>query len=99
MPPSLLNYLIMITTLTGKNQITIPAAFAARYRLQRGTRIEWIAGAEPDEFQCRVVPAPATLARELYGAGRKYLPSGAQDPIAELIAERAQDDAVREGAL
>ncbi|MEI6676482.1 MAG: AbrB/MazE/SpoVT family DNA-binding domain-containing protein [Verrucomicrobiota bacterium] len=89
----------MITTLTGKNQITIPAAFAARYRMQRGTRIEWIAGAAPDEFQCRVVPDPATLARELYGAGRKYLQSGTQDPVAELIAERAQDDAMREGSL
>ena len=89
----------MITTLTGKNQITIPAAFAARYRMQRGTRIEWIASAVPDEFQCRVVPDPATLARELYGAGRKYLLSGGQDPIEQLIAERAQDDAMREGSL
>jgi len=89
----------MITTLTGKNQITIPAAFAARYQMQRGTRIEWIAGAVADEFQCRVVPDPATLARELYGAGRKYLPSATPDPIAELIAERAQDDAAREDSL
>ncbi|MEI7911009.1 MAG: hypothetical protein WCK77_15340 [Verrucomicrobiota bacterium] len=89
----------MITTLTGKNQITIPASFAARYRMQRGTRIEWIAGALPDEFHCRVVPDPATLARELYGAGRKYLLPGTQDPIVEFITERAQDDAMREASL
>ena len=89
----------MITTLTGKNQITIPAAFATRYRMKPGTRIEWIAGAEPDEFHCRVVPDPATLARELYGAGRKYLRPGKQDPVTELIEERVRNDAMREGAL
>ena len=89
----------MTTTLTGKNQITIPAAFAAQYRLKPGTRIEWIAGSSPDEFHCRVVPAPATVARELYGAGRKYLKPAAKEPITELMAERVQDDAVREGTL
>ena len=89
----------MTTTLTGKNQITIPAAFAAQYRLKRGTRIEWIAGTVPDEFHCRVVPDPATVARELYGAGRKYLKPGGKDPITELIAERVQDDTLREGRL
>ena len=89
----------MTTTLTGKNQITIPAAFAAQYRLKPGTRIEWIAGTAPDEFHCRVVPDPATVARDLYGAGRRYLRPGAKNPITELIEQRVQDDAMREDSL
>ena len=89
----------MTTTLTGKNQITIPAAFAAQYRMKPGTRIEWIASSEPDEFRCRVLPDPAKVARELYGAGRKYLRPGAKDPVAELIEERVRDNAMREDIL
>lgn len=67
--------------------------------MKPGTRIEWIAGAKPDEFRCRLVPDPAVVAAELYGAGRKYLRPGRKDPIAELIEERVHDDAVREGSL
>ncbi len=88
----------MTTTLTGKNQITIPAALSMRYRLKPGTRIEWHAGVEPDEIVCRVLPDPATIAVELRGAGRKHLQPG-KHPITTLMEERSSDDAQREATL
>ena len=88
----------MTTTLTGKNQITIPASLSARYRLKPGTRIEWLVGAEPDEIVCRVLPDPATIAAELRGAGRKHLRPG-KHPITELLNERSSDDEQREASL
>jgi bifunctional DNA-binding transcriptional regulator/antitoxin component of YhaV-PrlF toxin-antitoxin module len=88
----------MTTTLTGKNQITIPAALSLQYRLKPGTRIEWLPGVEPDEIVCRVLPDPATIAVELRGSGRKYLQPG-KHPITALLEERTLDDAQREASL
>lgn len=81
----------MITTLTGKNQITVPAAMAQRYGLTSGVRIEWLEGATADEIRCRILPSSAALASSLRGAGRRYLKPGV-DPIAELVAERAAEE-------
>jgi bifunctional DNA-binding transcriptional regulator/antitoxin component of YhaV-PrlF toxin-antitoxin module len=91
--------LAMTTTLTGRNQITIPAALAARFGLKAGARIEWIVGDAPDEFRCRVLPDTAMLARELRGAGRKYLKPGSKHPLTALLEERVSDDTIREAAL
>lgn len=88
----------MTTTLTGKNQITIPAALANRHGMKPGTRIEWLDGETSDEIICRILPDPATLAAELRGAGRKYLRPGQAHPIDELLAERVVDDTAREAA-
>jgi len=78
----------MTTTITGRNQITIPAALVAELSLTPGTRIEWLPGNAPDEFRCRVLHDAATLARNLRGAGRKYLKSGGQHPLKALLEER-----------
>ena len=90
---------IMTTTVTGRNQITIPAALVERMELKPGTRIEWLPGGEPDEFVCRVVPDPARLAAQLRGAGRVYLKAGARHPIDALVAEREEDERQREASL
>ena len=89
----------MTTTITGKNQITIPASIAAAYRLKPGMRIDWIPGDSPHEIRCRIVPDPATLARELRGAGRKHLRATTENPIHALIRERAEDGKLRDKAL
>jgi bifunctional DNA-binding transcriptional regulator/antitoxin component of YhaV-PrlF toxin-antitoxin module len=86
---------VMTTTLTGKNQITIPAALASRYGLKPGTKIEWRPGEAPDEIRCRVLPKPAEAAAALRGAGRKFLRSGDTHPIEGLLNERSKDDALR----
>lgn len=85
----------MITTLTGGNQITIPASLAARFSLKPGTRIEWRPGDAPDEIRCRIVPAPAQLAEELKGAGRKYLQAGQTHPLDRLASERVAEETER----
>ncbi|KAB2642594.1 MAG: AbrB/MazE/SpoVT family DNA-binding domain-containing protein [Verrucomicrobia bacterium] len=88
---------MMITTLTGKNQITIPAALSAKLKLKRGTRLEWMATNAPDEIHCRILPDPAVLASELHGAGRRYLQAGKKHPPAALLEERGAEDGGRKG--
>jgi bifunctional DNA-binding transcriptional regulator/antitoxin component of YhaV-PrlF toxin-antitoxin module len=89
----------MVTTLTGKNQITIPAALSAKLKLKRGTRLEWMATDAPDEIRCRILPDPAVLACELHGAGRRYLEAGKKHPLAALLEERGAEDGGRKGPL
>ena len=89
----------MTTTVTGKNQITIPASLATAYKLKPGSRIEWLPGATPDEIRCRIIPDPATLAATLRGAGRRSLRKGRLHPLAALQADREQDDGKRERSL
>ncbi len=80
----------MITTITSKNQVTLPVEIIRALDLIPGTQLEWTIG--PD---CTLIGTPqsnrAQRAEALYGAGRKYLRPGA-DPIRDLIAERVQDD-------
>jgi bifunctional DNA-binding transcriptional regulator/antitoxin component of YhaV-PrlF toxin-antitoxin module len=89
----------MITTLTGRNQITIPASLAARFSLKPGTRIEWLPGEGPDEIRCRIVPDPGRLASDLKGAGRKYLQPGRPHPLDVLAEEREAEETQRTKSL
>jgi len=78
----------MTTTLTGNNQITIPAKLAKRFSLKQGTRFEWKEGGAPDEIICRILPDAGRLAEELRGGGKKYLASAARHPLKALEEER-----------
>ena len=80
----------MITTVTGKNQITIPAKLASQLDIQPGTRVDWSLG-EDGVLIVRPLPSRGELARQLAGIGRSWLPAGA-DPVADLIDERARED-------
>jgi bifunctional DNA-binding transcriptional regulator/antitoxin component of YhaV-PrlF toxin-antitoxin module len=82
----------MTTTLADGNQITIPADFASKLALEPGSRIEWIPGDTPNEFRCRILRDPAKLARDLLGAGRKYLRPGRKHPLTQLVEERCAED-------
>jgi AbrB family looped-hinge helix DNA binding protein len=84
----------MITTVTGKNQITIPAKLAKQLGIQPGQRIDWSIGNE-NILHARLLPNRGALARQVAGIGQKWLQEG-EDPIADLIAERHRDD-VEEG--
>jgi AbrB family looped-hinge helix DNA binding protein len=81
---------IMITTVTGKNQITIPARLASQLDIQPGTQLDWSIG-ETGVLIARPLPRRSELARRVAGMGRAWLTPGA-DPIADLIRERAVDD-------
>lgn len=78
------------TTITGKNQVTIPAEIVKALGLVPGTRLDWEIG--PDHtLIIRPRPTRAQLVAELVGSGRKYLRPG-DDPIRDLIAERVDED-------
>ena len=80
----------MITTVTQKNMVTIPAEVGRQYGIRPGFRIDWLPVAGTDEILVRVIPDRQELARRLLGAGRQYSPD--RDAVQELIAERTADD-------
>jgi bifunctional DNA-binding transcriptional regulator/antitoxin component of YhaV-PrlF toxin-antitoxin module len=79
----------MITTVTQKNMITIPAEVGRRYGIRPGYRLEWRPIEGRDEILVRVIPDRADLARRLLGSGRHLSPD--RDAVAELVAERAAE--------
>lgn len=80
----------MITTVTGKNQVTIPAALARKLDIEPGQRIDWQID-EDGVLIARLLPKRGELARRAAGMGREWLRNGV-DPVADLIEERRQDD-------
>ncbi len=80
----------MITTVTGKNQITIPAVLARQLKIQPGQRIDWQIG-EDGVLIAKLLPRRSELARQAAGMGRAWLQED-MDPIADLINERIQAD-------
>jgi AbrB family looped-hinge helix DNA binding protein len=80
----------MITSVTGKNQITIPAKLARQLEIEPGTQIDWSIGSE-NVLIARLLPKRGVRARRAAGMGKEWLDAG-DDPVAELIAERVQDD-------
>jgi AbrB family looped-hinge helix DNA binding protein len=80
----------MITTVTGKNQITIPAALARRLNIEPGQRIDWRIN-EDGVLIARLLPKRGELARQVAGMGREWLEDGV-DPVADLIEERSRAD-------
>jgi len=78
----------MITTVTGKNQIAIPAKIAQEVGIQAGTRIDWSIGGD-GVLIARLLPGRGTIARQVAGIGRAWL-CESDDPVAELIQERAE---------
>lgn len=80
----------MITTVTGKNQVTIPAELARELGLAPGTRLDWSKG-EDGTLIIKVLPGRVELAKRLAGRGKRHVRSGS-DPIGELIEERQRED-------
>jgi bifunctional DNA-binding transcriptional regulator/antitoxin component of YhaV-PrlF toxin-antitoxin module len=78
----------MITTITKKNMVTIPAEVGRRYGIRPGYRLDWLPIEGTDEILVRVIPDRTELARRLLGAGRRFAPE--RDSVAELVAERAE---------
>jgi AbrB family looped-hinge helix DNA binding protein len=79
----------MITTVTQKNMITIPAEVGRKLGIKPGYRLDWQPVEGKEEILVRVIPDRGELARRLLGAGRKFAPE--RDSIAELVQERAAE--------
>jgi len=80
----------MITTMTGKNQITVPAQLARKLKIEPGTRLQWSVD-QQGRLIAEPLPPRSILARRAAGMGRQWLPEGA-DPVGDLIQERAESD-------
>jgi AbrB family looped-hinge helix DNA binding protein len=80
----------MITTVKGKNQITIPAQLARELDISPGTRLDWGKG-ETGVLVAKIIPNRAELARRLAGRGRRHLREGSV-PIRDLVKDRVRED-------
>ena len=85
----------MTTTLTGKNQITVPAEITQKLGLAAGARFEWALGDQPNQITITIKPTRQQMLGRIRELGRKWKKPG-QDPIGDLIRERVQDD-IEEG--
>lgn len=78
----------MITTITQKNMVTVPAKIAQQYGIKPGYRLEWIA-MDDGQILVRVIPDRRELSRRMLGKGRALAPK--RDAVAELVEERARE--------
>lgn len=78
----------MITTITQKNMVTVPAKIAHQYGIKPGYRLEWIA-VDGEQILVRVIPDRRELSRRMLGKGRTLAPE--RDAVAELIEERTRE--------
>lgn len=78
------------TTVTGKNQVTIPAALARELSIEAGTQLEWEI-TEDRYLIVRPVLSRAERLRRIQDQFKDLFPPDS-DPIADLIRERVMDD-------
>ena len=79
----------MITTVTQKNMVTIPAEVGRKLGIRPGWKLDWQPIEGREEILVRVIPDRGELARRLLGAGRELAPD--RDAVADLVAERATE--------
>jgi bifunctional DNA-binding transcriptional regulator/antitoxin component of YhaV-PrlF toxin-antitoxin module len=80
----------MVTTVTQKNMVKIPAEVGRKLGIKPGWRLDWQPVEGRDEILVRVIPDRGERARRLLGGGRKFSPD--HDAIAELVTERAVEE-------
>ena len=78
------------TTVAENNLVHIPPEIAQEFDIRPGMRLEWSKAGE-GIIAVKPLRNRGQLARQLMGAGRKWLKPGA-DPIGDLIRQRQQDD-------
>jgi AbrB family looped-hinge helix DNA binding protein len=78
----------MTTTLTGKNQVTVPAAIAREFGLQPGSKLDWSKGKAPGTIVIKVKPSTRQLLDRVQEIGKQFRH---RDLVAELIAEREKE--------
>jgi bifunctional DNA-binding transcriptional regulator/antitoxin component of YhaV-PrlF toxin-antitoxin module len=81
----------MTTTLTGKNQITVPAEITQKLGLTTGSQFDWALGDQPNKIIITIKPTRSQMLERIHKLGRKWKKPG-QDPISDLIRARVQDD-------
>lgn len=82
----------ILATVTGKNQITIPAVVVRELRLEVGMKVEFELGEERSVIM-RPVLTRAERVKQIEEKWQPLFPPDS-DPIGDLINEREQDDSV-----
>ena len=78
----------MTTTLTGKNQVTVPVEITRELGLEAGARFDWSRGETPGTIVIHVQPSIRQMLDRAQELGRKMKN---RNLIEELIAERAEE--------
>ena len=76
----------MITIVTQKNMVTIPAEVARKFGIRPGWKLDWQPVEGKNEIIIRIISDWGERDRQLPGTGRKFSPD--RHAVAELIAER-----------
>ncbi len=84
----------MITTVTGKNQVTVPAEVVEKAGLKPGTRLDWRLTDRVGVLEVRVLPDAASVAQALRGAGQRSRRSEGS-AVDRLVEERVREDSGR----
>jgi len=85
----LLWFAAMTTTVTMKNQVTLPAAIVAKAGIEAGFRLDWSLG-KNGELRAKPLPPLEQVVKSLRGRGKKFLPKG-RSAVADLIEERSKE--------
>ena len=88
----------MTTTLTGKNQITVPAELAEKLGLTAGAQFDWAVGDQPNKITITIKPTRKQLLERVRELGRKAKRPRV-DEVAEFVKWRTADDKARQDAL
>jgi AbrB family looped-hinge helix DNA binding protein len=80
----------MTTTVSDSNQVSIPPDIAEKCDIHPGTQLEWVMAAD-GAILVKPLRGRAELARQLLGAGKRWLNPGAK-PIDDLIKSREKDN-------
>lgn len=78
------------TVVTGKNQLTIPAALARELNIEPGTEVEWEVKGDR-QLVITPVMSKTELLRHLESKWKHIFPADS-DPVGDLIRERELED-------
>ncbi len=81
----------MITRVTGKNQVTIPAEIARAEGMRRGTRLQWRTTNRAHVLEVQVLPDRHSLASHLRGRGNAHRRQSGS-PVRRLVREREREE-------
>jgi AbrB family looped-hinge helix DNA binding protein len=81
----------VITRVTGKNQVTVPAEIVSKAGLKPGTRLDWRTTDREGVLEVRVLPDQAAFAASLRGRGNRFRKRKGS-AVERLHREREQEE-------
>jgi bifunctional DNA-binding transcriptional regulator/antitoxin component of YhaV-PrlF toxin-antitoxin module len=81
----------VITRVTGKNQVTVPAEIVGKAGLKPGTRLDWRTTDREGVLEVHVLPDQGTLAAGLRGRGSRFRRQDGS-AVARLHREREREE-------